>query len=74
MILCTNYMGWRQSDCNGLRLGPALGAANGRHRYWSGYKGGVMDWAASYPWYVDAGARYTYKPPPGLSDDEVRLG
>jgi hypothetical protein len=31
-----------------------------------------MDWAASYPWYVDAGAKYTYKPPPGLSDDEVR--
>ena len=31
-----------------------------------------MDWAASYPWYVDAGAKYTYKPPPGLSDAEVR--
>ena len=43
--------------------GPALGAANGRYRYWSGYKGGVLDWGASYTWYVDAGS--TYPPPPG---------
>ena len=61
-----------QLKCMIPQNGPALGAANGRYRYWSGYKGGVMDWAASYPWYADAGSKYTYQPPPGLSDDEIR--
>jgi len=52
--------------------GPMIGAANGRYRYWSGFKGGVLDFAATLPWYVEAGAKYSFKPPPGLSDEEVR--
>jgi putative CocE/NonD family hydrolase len=52
--------------------GPMIGAANGRYRYWSGFKGGVLDFAATLPWYLDAGSRYSLKPPPGLSDEEVR--
>lgn len=52
--------------------GPMVGAANGRYRYWSGFKGGVLDYAASLPWYLSAGSKYSLKPPPGLSDEEVR--
>ena len=52
--------------------GPMVGAANGRYRYWSGFKGGVLDYAASLPWFFSAGSKYSLKPPPGLSDEEVR--
>ena len=52
--------------------GPMIGAANGRYRYWSGFKGGVLDFAATLPWYHGAGSKYSLKPPAGLSDDEVR--
>ena len=53
------------------RNGPGIGAANGRYRYWSGFKGGVLDFAASLPWYFGTGSEYSLKPPPGLSDDEM---
>ena len=51
------------------RNGPMIGAANGRYRYWSGFKGGVLDFAASFPWYFETGVKYSFKPPPGLSDE-----
>ena len=51
------------------RNGPMIGAANGRYRYWSGFKGGVLDFAASFPWYFETGVKYSFKPPPGLPDD-----
>jgi len=54
------------------QCGPMIGAANGRYRYWSGFKGGVLDLAASIPWYFRAACKYSFKPPPGLSDAEVR--
>jgi len=54
------------------QCGPMIGAANGRYRYWSGFKGGVFDLAASLPWYFSSGSKYSLKPPPGLSDSEVR--
>ena len=54
------------------QCGPMIGAANGRYRYWSGFKGGVLDLAASISWYFSAASKYSFKPPPGLSDDEVR--
>jgi putative CocE/NonD family hydrolase len=54
------------------QCGPMIGAANGRYRYWSGFKGGVLDFAATLPWYLGAGSKYSLKPPPGLSDAEVR--
>lgn len=54
------------------QCGPMIGAANGRYRYWTGFKGGVLDFAATLPWYFGAGSKYSFKPPPGLSDDEVR--
>lgn len=47
------------------RNGPGIGAANGRYRYWSGFKGGVLDFAASLPWYFSTGSKYSLKPPPG---------
>ena len=53
------------------RNGPMIGAANGRYRYWSGFKGGVFDFAASLPWYFSSGNKYSLKPPQGLSDDEI---
>lgn len=53
------------------QCGPMIGAANGRYRYWSGFKGGVLDLAASISWYFRAASKYSFKPPPGLSDDEV---
>ena len=53
------------------RNGPMIGAANGRYRYWSGFKGGVLDFAASLPWYFETGAKYSFKPPAGLSDAEL---
>ena len=54
------------------QCGPMIGAANGRYRYWSGFKGGVLDLAASISWYFEAACKYSLKPPPGLSDEEVR--
>jgi len=54
------------------QCGPMIGAANGRYRYWSGFKGGVLDLAASLSWYFSAACKYSFKPPPGLSDSEVR--
>jgi len=54
------------------QCGPMIGAANGRYRYWSGFKGGVLDLAASISWYFGSACKYSFKPPPGLSDDEVR--
>ena len=53
------------------RNGPFIGAANGRYRYWSGFKGGVLDFAASLPWYLETGNKYSLKPPPGLSDEQL---
>ncbi len=53
------------------QCGPMIGAANGRYRYWSGFKGGVLDLAASISWYFRAASKYSFKPPAGLSDDEV---
>ena len=53
------------------RNGPFIGAANGRYRYWSGFKGGVLDFAATVPWYFSSGNKYSFKPPPGLSDEEI---
>ena len=53
------------------RNGPMIGAANGRYRYWSGFKGGVLDFAATLPWYFGSGGKYAFKPPPGLSDEEI---
>ena len=53
------------------RNGPMIGAANGRYRYWSGFKGGVLDFAATLPWYFGTGNKYSLKPPPGLSDEEI---
>lgn len=52
--------------------GPMIGAANEQYRYWSGFKGGVLDLAASISWYFRAASKYSFKPPPGLSDCEVR--
>ena len=52
--------------------GPMVGAANGRYRYWSGFKGGVLDYSATLPWFMSAGSKYSLKPPPGLSDEEIR--
>ena len=54
------------------RNGPMIGAANGRYRYWSGFKGGVLDFAVTLPWYFRTGNKYSFKPPPGLSDAEAR--
>jgi len=54
------------------QCGPMIGAANGRYRYWSGFKGGVLDLAASISWYFSAASKYSFKPPTCLSDDEVR--
>ncbi len=51
--------------------GPMIGAANGLYRYWSGFKGGVLDLAASISWYFDSASKYSFKPPPGLSDEEI---
>jgi len=58
--------------CMILQCGPMIGAANGRYRYWSGFKGGVLDLAASISWYFEAGCKYSLKLPPGLSDKEIR--
>jgi len=54
------------------QCGPMIGAANGRYRYWTGFKGGVLDFAATLPWYFSSGSKYSLKPPAGLSDSEVR--
>jgi putative CocE/NonD family hydrolase len=54
------------------QCGPMIGAANGRYRYWSGFKGGVLDLAASISWYFESACKYSLKPPPGLSDEAVR--
>ncbi|MEE9502467.1 MAG: CocE/NonD family hydrolase [Candidatus Aminicenantaceae bacterium] len=54
------------------QCGPMIGAANGRYRYWSGFKGGVLDLAASISWYFRAASKYSFKPPASLSDDEIR--
>ncbi len=53
------------------QCGPMIGAANDRYRYWSGFKGGVLDLAASISWYFEAACKYSLKPPPGLSDSEI---
>ncbi len=53
------------------RNGPMIGAANGRYRYWSGFKRGVLDFAATLPWHFGTGNKYSLKPPPGLSDEEI---
>ncbi|UCE41332.1 MAG: CocE/NonD family hydrolase, partial [Candidatus Aminicenantes bacterium] len=37
-----------------------------------GFKGGVLDFAATLPWYYESGSKYSLKPPAGLSDSEVR--
>ena len=52
--------------------GGLIGAANGRYNYWAGFKGGVLDHRAGMSWFSGAGTKYSFKPPPGLSDDEVR--
>ncbi len=54
------------------QCGPMIGAANGRYRFWSCFKGGVFDLAGSVSWYFSNGSKYSFKPPPGLSDAEVR--
>lgn len=51
--------------------GGVIGAANGRYNYWAGFKGGVLDHAASISWYFRAAHKYSYKPPPGLADAEI---
>ena len=51
--------------------GGVIGAANGRYNYWAGFKGGVLDHAASISWYFRAAHKYSYKPPPGLTDTEI---
>ena len=53
------------------RNGPMIGAANGRYRYWSGFKGGVLDFAASLPWYFETGVKYSLKPPAGIPEEEL---
>ena len=53
------------------RNGPMIGAANGRYRYWSGFKGGVLDFAAALPWYFETGVKYSFKPPAGLPEEEL---
>jgi putative CocE/NonD family hydrolase len=58
--------------CMVPQCGPMIGAANGRYRYWSGFKGGVLDLAASISWYFSAASKYSFKPPAGLSENEVR--
>ena len=58
--------------CMVPQCGPMIGAANGRYRYWSGFKGGVLDLAASISWYFRAASKYSFKPPAGLCDEEVR--
>ena len=52
--------------------GGVIGAANGKYNYWAGFKGGVLDHRAGMSWYATAGIKYSLKPPPGLSDEEVR--
>ena len=52
--------------------GGLIGAANGKYNYWAGFKGGVFDLLSSASWYPRAGMKYSFKPPPGLSDKEVR--
>ena len=52
--------------------GGLIGAANGRYNYWAGFKGGVLDHVAGMSWYAGPGTKYSYKPPPGLSDEQVR--
>ena len=52
--------------------GGLIGAANGKYNYWAGFKGGVLDHRAGMSWYSRAGMKYSFKPPPGLSDEEVR--
>jgi putative CocE/NonD family hydrolase len=52
--------------------GPMIGAANKQYRYWSGWKGGAFDLAASISWYFVYGVKYSYKPPRGLSDCEIK--
>ncbi len=51
--------------------GGVIGAANGRYNYWAGFKGGVLDHAASISWYFRAAHKYSYKPPSGLTDAEI---
>ena len=51
--------------------GGVIGAANGRYNYWAGFKGGVLDHAASISWYFRAAHKYSYKPPSGLTDTEI---
>ena len=51
--------------------GGVIGAANGRYNYWAGFKGGVLDHASSISWYFRAAHKYSYKPPPGLTDEEI---
>ena len=51
--------------------GGVIGAANGRYNYWAGFKGGVLDHAASISWYFRAAHKYSYKPPSGLADAEI---
>ena len=51
--------------------GGVIGAANGRYNYWAGFKGGVLDHASGISWYFRAAHKYSYKPPPGLSDEEI---
>ena len=51
--------------------GGVIGAANGRYNYWAGFKGGVLDHASSISWYIRAAHKYSYKPPPGLTDEEI---
>ena len=52
--------------------GGVIGAANGKYNYWAGFKGGVLDHLSGMSWYATAGTKYSFKPPPGLSDEEVR--
>ncbi len=52
--------------------GGVIGAANGKYNYWAGFKGGVLDHLSGMSWYATAGTTYSFKPPPGLVDEEVR--
>jgi len=52
--------------------GGVIGEANGKYNYWAGFKGGVLDHRGGMSWYATAGVKYSLKPPPGLSDEEVR--
>lgn len=78
-----SYMGENQIGQAALRnphlkamipqsAGGQVGSAGGRYRYAAIINGGAFELSTAFGWFRGSGSKYFFRPPPDLSQDDVR--